>query len=101
MAEKKFLAAISVDAREDYQGLADNILEARKSRRMSQREMADRCLMSLATYQAVERASLTVSFGALLSVLDTLELSHTLRDVAAPHRDAEGRALRTGSRSRR
>lgn len=94
MAEKKFLSAISVDATEDYGTLVDNIIEARKSRGFSQREMADRCLMSLSTYQSIESAQLTVSVGALLSVLDILEQTQTLRDVAAPHLDTHGRALR-------
>ncbi|MAO40334.1 MAG: hypothetical protein CMK70_08950 [Pseudohongiella sp.] len=101
MAEKRFLAAISVDALEDYQTLAFNIQEARKSRGFSQREMAERCLMSLATYQAIEQASTTVSMGAILAVLDTLELTAALREVAAPHLDVDGRRLRAARRVRR
>jgi hypothetical protein len=53
MSEKKFLAALSVNALEDFQLLASNLAEARKARGFSQREMASRSLMSLATYQAV------------------------------------------------
>lgn len=101
MSEKKFLAALSVNALEDFQLLASNLAEARKARGFSQREMASRSLMSLATYQAVEQANPTVSFGAVLAVLDTLELTDTLRGVAAPHLDATGRALRAGRRMRR
>ncbi|MDP3515674.1 MAG: helix-turn-helix transcriptional regulator [Pseudohongiella sp.] len=101
MSEKKFLSALSVNAREDFELLASNIAEARKSRGFSQREMASRSLMSLATYQAVEQANPAVSFGAVLAVLDTLELSETLRGVAAPHLDATGRALRASRRMRK
>lgn len=101
MSEKKFLASVSVNATDDYTVLAGNIAEARKARKFSQREMASRCLMSLATYQAIENASLTVSFGAVLAVLDVLELTHTLRDVAGPHLDSEGRALRASMRIRK
>jgi len=101
MAEKRFLTAMSVNAREDYAALAMNIVEARKSRGLSQREMAARCVMSLATYQAIEKAEVTVSFGAVLAVLDMLELTHTLRAVAAPHQDVEGRAMRLARRVRK
>ena len=62
--------------------------------------MASRSFMSLATYQAVEQANPAVSFGVVLAVLDTLELSETLRGFAAPHLDATGRALRAGRRLR-
>lgn len=101
MSEKKFLAALSVNALEDFQLLASNIAEARKARGFSQREMANRSLMSLATYQGVEQANPAVSFGAVLAVLDTLELTETLRTVAAPHLDATGRALRANRRMRK
>ncbi len=101
MSEKKFLSTLSVDALEHFQMLAANIMEARKSRGFSQREMASRALMSLATYQAIEQANPAVSFGAVLAVLDTLELSETLRGVAAPHLDATGRALRASKRMRK
>jgi len=101
MSEKKFLTALSVNALEDFQLLASNIAEARKARGFSQREMAARSLMSLATYQGVEQANPAVSFGAVLAVLDTLELTETLRTVAAPHLDATGRALRANRRMRK
>lgn len=101
MAEKKFLTAMSIDAQEDYQVLAANIQEARKARGYSQREMADRCLMSFATYQSIEKASLTVSFGAILAVLDMLELTADLRHVAAPQNDSVGRQLRAAKRMRK
>ena len=101
MSEKKFLAALSVNALEDFQLLASNIAEARKARGFSQRKMASRSLMSLATYQAIEQANPVVSFGAVLAVLDTLELTETLRTVAAPHLDATGRALRANRRMRK
>lgn len=57
MSEKKFLAALSVNALEGFQLLASNLAEARKARGFSQREIASRSLMSLATYQAVEQAN--------------------------------------------
>ena len=52
-------------------------------------------------YQAIENASLTVSFGAVLAALDVLELTHTLRDIAGPHLDSDGRALRASMRIRK
>lgn len=98
MSNKKFLAGLSQDAIEDLSILASNIAEARKVRGFSQREMASRCLMALTTYQSIERGELTVSVGAVLSVLDLLDMTKSLRDVAAPHLDPHGRAVRSGKR---
>ena len=56
MSEKKFIAALSVNAPEDFQLLAANIAEVRNTCGFSQREMTSLSLMSPATYPASEKA---------------------------------------------
>lgn len=98
MSEKRFIAGLSQDALNDLAILASNLAEARKARGFSQREMAQRCLMALSTYQAIERGSPAVSMGAILAVLDLLDMTETLCSVAAPHLDPIGRQARAAKR---
>jgi transcriptional regulator with XRE-family HTH domain len=98
MSTKRFLGGLSQNALDDLGILASNIAEARKVRGFSQREMAARCLMALSTYQAVEKGDPAVSIGAILAVLDLLDMTEGLRDVAAPHLDSHGRAVRASKR---
>ena len=81
--------------------LAQNIREARTSRNLSIEACAELCLMSKSTYQAVEAASAVTAMGAYLAVLDYFDLSEGLAEVAAPHRDEEGRRLRLSVGRRR
>ncbi len=60
--------------------------------------MASRCLMALSTYQAVERGSPEVSVGAIAAALDLLEMTDGLQELAAPHLDPVGVAVRAGKR---
>lgn len=101
MSKKKFIDNLSQDALEDLSILATNIAEARKIRGFSQKDMAERCLMAFSTYQAIEHASPTVSIGAILSVLDILDMSDGLRNVAAPHLDPTGSSIRAEKRRRK
>ncbi|GFZ77029.1 hypothetical protein GCM10011403_20080 [Pseudohongiella nitratireducens] len=91
MASKGFIDHITVASYDDYKALAANIKNARKLRGYSQREIASCCGMSFTTYQAIEKASLTVSFGAVLAALGFLELSAELQKVAAIENDRVGR----------
>lgn len=91
MASKGFIDHITIASHNDYKTLATNIKKARKLRGYSQREIANWCQMSLTTYQAIEKPSLTVSFGAILAVLSFLELSAELQKVAAIENDRVGR----------
>ena len=91
MASKGFIDHITVTSYDDYKTLVANVKKARKLRGYSQREIADWCRMSFTTYQAIEKASLTVSFGAVLAVLSFLELSAELQKVAAIENDRVGR----------
>lgn len=93
MASKGFINCITIGSHDDYKMLAGNIKNARKLRGYSQREIANRCGMSFTTYQAIEKATLTVSIGAILAVLSFLELSAELKNVASIDNDRVGRQL--------
>lgn len=94
MTEKRYLAGISLQAMSHLETLGDNIREARVSRGWSIAEAAQRCLMAKGTYQAIEKASPRTTIGAYLAVLDIMDLSVRLQDVAAPHLDEVGRRNR-------
>lgn len=93
MASKGFISRISTKSHDDYKVLATNIKNARKLRGYSQRDIAECCGMSFTTYQAIEKASLTVSFGAVLAALSVLKLSTELQKVASLENDSLGRHL--------
>lgn len=94
MSKKKYIDGIGVEALSHLEILAENILEARKSRGLSIEAAARLCLMAKGTYISVEEGRPETSMGAYLAVLDYFGLSQALADVAAPHRDEQGRRLR-------
>lgn len=71
-----------------------NIKDARKARKWSQQEIAERALMSRLTYAQIEKGAPQVQIGLYLSVLEILGLAEPIRHIAAPHLDEEGRRLR-------
>ncbi len=101
MAKKRYIDSISLQALQHLNLLAHNIREAREARGLSIEQMAERCFMSKNTYQAVENGRLETGMGAYLSVLDYFGLSDSVADVAAPHKDEEGRRLRMMKRQPR
>ena len=98
MSKKRFLAGLSGEALDALTLMGRNIAEARKARGLSQREMAQRCLMALSTYQAIERGSPEVSIGAVTAALDLLDMTDGLQELAAPHHDPVGVSVRAGKR---
>lgn len=98
MSKKRFLDGLSGEALDALTLMGRNIAEARKARGLTQREMAGRCLMALSTYQAVERGSPEVSLGAVAAVLDLLEMTDGLQELAAPHLDTIGVSVRASKR---
>jgi transcriptional regulator with XRE-family HTH domain len=82
------------------QTFGHNIKEARLSRGWSQREMAARILVSVPTYINIENGVVTVTLENYLRALDVFSMANQLIEVAAPHRDEEGRRLRLHRRGR-
>lgn len=73
------------------QRLAGHISLARRKRRWTQKEMAARSLVSLATYQRIEKGDSSVAFAAVMRVLFVLDGLKSFDDVLAPEGDELGR----------
>ena len=95
MSEKKFIAGLTENARDQLSILGENIRQARIARQFSQDNLAARSLMSKSTYVSVENGDPNASMGAYLAVLDVLDLLDGLQDIAAPHKDEIGRRYRS------
>ena len=100
MTEKKFLVGIADNALMQLKILGENIREARIARNFTQEELATRSLMSKSTYVSIEKGEPKTSIGAYIAVLDLLDLLHGLQDIAAPHKDEEGRRYRAFKRNK-
>lgn len=100
MSEKKFTAALTMNAVDKLAILGENIRQARLARQCSQASMASRSLMSKSTYVSIEQGNPNTSIGAYLAVLDVLDLLEGFESIAAPHKDEIGRRYR-GFKSKR
>lgn len=70
--------------------LGADIATARKRRRLPQRLMAERMLVSLQTLQRLEKGDPTVGLSVLASALFVLGLTERLGHLAAPETDTVG-----------
>jgi transcriptional regulator with XRE-family HTH domain len=86
--------SLSPETQSYLQCLGLNIKDARKARKWSQQELAERALMSRLTYAQIEKGAPQVQIGLYLRVLELLGLAEPIRHIAAPHLDEEGRRLR-------
>ncbi|WP_157497724.1 helix-turn-helix transcriptional regulator [Gilvimarinus chinensis] len=98
MAEKKYLASLSEEARNSLEILGENIAIARKARGWSQKEAAERFQMSKTTLVAVEKGDPKSSIGSYLAALDIMNLLDGLDSIAASHRDPITRAAKISPR---
>lgn len=71
--------------------LSDHISLARRKRRLTQKDMAERCLMSLSTYQRIEKGDSSVAFAAVMRVLFLLDGLKSFDDLLSPKGDDFGR----------
>ncbi|HEY6530351.1 MAG TPA: helix-turn-helix domain-containing protein [Cellvibrionaceae bacterium] len=93
--------SLSPAAASYLQCLGLNIKDARKARKWSQAEVAERALMSRLTYAQIEKGAPQVQMGLYLRVLDLFGLAEPIRHIAAPHLDEEGRRLRASKNKAR
>jgi len=70
-----------------------NIARARKRRRLTQVELADKAGISKVTMQSVERGASTTAIGSYFACAWALGLLDELADSLAPERDEEGKAF--------
>ncbi|HZN95375.1 MAG TPA: hypothetical protein VFB81_21835 [Myxococcales bacterium] len=73
--------------------LGENITTARTRRKMSLRDLARRAGISHITMGRIESGHATTAIGAYWAVLWALGLESQFKDLAAPDRDEEGKAL--------
>ena len=73
--------------------LGKHINIARRRRRFSQQEMADKTGISRATYQRLEKGDSSVSISALVKVLFVLDGLHSFDELLAPEKDRIGMGL--------
>lgn len=85
---------ISNQALEVMKVVSDNITLARKSRNLSQEEVAKACNIGVGTYAAVERGELSPGMRAYLKVADFYGVSSSFIFMFAPQIDTTGRSLR-------
>lgn len=82
--------ALPPSGRRALKALGYDVAVARKRRRIPQRLLADRMLVSRQTVQRLEAGDPTVSLGVLASALFVLGLTPRLETLLAPDRDAMG-----------
>jgi transcriptional regulator with XRE-family HTH domain len=81
--------------------LGRNIATARVRRRMSQRDLGRRAGISHITMGRVEAGHPTTAIGAYWAALWALGLEREFKELAAPDRDEEGKALELAREPRR
>ncbi|MBV8752332.1 MAG: helix-turn-helix domain-containing protein [Hyphomicrobiales bacterium] len=84
--------ALPAPAAKALEALARDISIARKRRRIPQRLLADRMMVSLDTLQRLERGEPGVSLGIVATALWALGLIDRLGALASPDHDTVGRA---------
>ena len=73
--------------------LASHISIARRKRRLTQAQLAERSLLSISTYRRIEKGDSSVSVAALMRVLFLLDGLKSFDDLLSPETDALGREL--------
>src|SRR6266540_1068248 len=83
--------ALPAPAAKAIELLASDIAAARKRRRVPQRLLAQRMMVSRATLQRLERGDTSVSLGVLATALWALGLIDRLAALASPDQDLVGK----------
>jgi transcriptional regulator with XRE-family HTH domain len=84
------IEGLTPDLRQILQDVGKNISIARRRRRISQQELAERAQISLPTMRQVEKGSPSVGMGILLKVLYILQLHEQFHQLANPSTDEIG-----------
>ncbi len=71
--------------------LGEHISLARRKRRFTQKMLAERALVSLATLQRLEKGDSSVSLSAVMRVLFLLDGLKSFDDILSPEKDDYGR----------
>jgi len=82
--------ALPAAAQDQLLKLGKDIAVARKRRRMSMAEMAERMMVNLKTVQRLEKGDPAVGVGIIASALWVLGLHRRIGDLVAPESDTTG-----------
>lgn len=82
--------ALPAAAKEQLVKLGKDITVARKRRRMSMVEMAERMMVNLKTVQRLEKGDPAVGVGIVTSALWVLGMHRRIGDLVAPESDTTG-----------
>jgi len=82
--------ALPAVVRDQLQKLGSDLALARKRRRTSLREMAERMMVNLKTVQRMEEGDPGVGIGIIASALWILGMHRRLGELAAPETDSAG-----------
>ena len=85
--------ALPASLRDILRQLGQNIRIARKRRRMSLRELAERALLTIPTVQRVELHPEKVGLTVLAQILFVLNLADGLKGIADPGLDSIGQSM--------
>src|SRR5688572_27006153 len=77
----------NIEARDELRALASNIRIARKRRKRTLADMAERTGVSISTLSRLESGDKTISIGTVLQVLSALDLLRGLANLTAPEHD--------------
>jgi transcriptional regulator with XRE-family HTH domain len=83
--------ALPAPAAKAIEILAQDLVTARKRRRVPQRLLAQRMMVSLDTLQRLERGDAGVSLGVIATALWALGLTDRLAALASPDQDVVGK----------
>ncbi|MBO1927575.1 helix-turn-helix transcriptional regulator [Thiomicrorhabdus sp. 6S2-11] len=91
--KSKALEFLSPVVRKKLKSIGKNISMARRRRKQSQKEFAERCRISITTLKNIESGDPAVGFGLYGMALHALGLSNDLDLIGAPERDSLGNLI--------
>lgn len=81
--------------------LGEHISIARRKRNWTQSELAERCRLSLDTIKRAEKGVPTLSFAAMIMILDRLGKSSAVDELLKPELDMDGNQILENSLPKR
>jgi len=85
--------SLPIQVTESLRVLGENILIARKRRKMTKKDLAERMFVSIPTLNRLEKGDPNVGIKILASALWCLGLHHQIAFVASPDSDEIGKSL--------
>ena len=95
------VSRLPLEVSEAIKLLGENIRAARVRRELTQEELAQRCQIARKTLYAIERGSPGIALGTVYSVLWTLGLLDSARELAHRDKDEHGKILEAARQKQR